>query len=69
VPKNLCNSIAHRSFFVQYHIQVSTINPVVLCKRGLTSLALDCNAQQTNNVIIAKYELKTAPTVGEGDFV
>jgi hypothetical protein len=54
---------------VQNHIRVSTINPVVLCKCDLTSLALDCSAQQTNIIIIAKYELKTAPTVGEGNFV
>ena len=65
--KSFCNSVAYRSFSVQNHIQVSTINAVVLCKCDLTPLALDCGAQQTNNLIIVKNKFHTAQTAAEGN--
>src|SRR5262249_29389602 len=37
---SLCNGITDGSFTVQNHIEVGTINAVVLCKSALTSFSL-----------------------------
>jgi hypothetical protein len=63
-PKSLCNSIAHRSFPAQNHIQVSAINAVVLRKRDLTTFVLDSRSQQINYLTIVKYKLLPAQATG-----
>ncbi len=40
-PKSVCDRMAHRSFAVQNHVQITAIDAMVLRKGGLTSLALN----------------------------
>jgi hypothetical protein len=54
-PETLCNRATRRFFAVQNSAQVSAINAGVPRKGALTTLALNCDSQQINNVIVVKY--------------
>ena len=58
--ERLDDTLAHRSFAVQNHVEVNTINAVTLCKSDLTALAFNCGSQQLNDFIIIKYQRLTA---------
>ena len=54
-PETLCNRATRRFFAVQNSAQVSALNAGVPRKGALTTLALNCDSQQINNVIVVKY--------------
>ena len=58
--ERLDDALAHRSFAVQNHVEVNTINAVTLCKSDLIALAFYCGSQQLNDFIIIKYQRLTA---------
>jgi hypothetical protein len=55
-PETLCNRATRRFFAVQNSVQVSVINAGVPSKSVLPALALNCDSEQINNVIIVKYK-------------
>jgi hypothetical protein len=50
-----CNGIADGSFTVQNHVEVGTIDAVMLCKSGLTSFSLNCGPQQASDIVPIKH--------------
>lgn len=53
---NPCNGITDGSSTVQNHVEVGTIDAVMLCKSALTSFSLNCGPQQANNIVFIKHK-------------
>ena len=54
--KSPCNGIADGSFTVQDHVEVGTIDAVMLCKSALPPFSLNCGSQQASNIVFIKHK-------------